>query len=1361
MASKIDEDKIAVAFHNSTRKTLNYIPPSVQNGEVIVRPSIDMIRAGSRRWNTTAVGYFLGKKPYFHHLNEFVRSIWPGVRDVNATSNGFFFFQFETVAAMEEVIEGGPWLYLGQPIVLQKWEPGMVLRKLKHTEVPVWIKLRHLPVELWTTEGLSTVASGIGRPLYPDAITRACTRLDFARVCVMLNVSSNLPKHVVIMMPNELGGESACKVDVEYEWLPPKCKQCVSLGHSTATCPESNKIEKPKVAVYVQKRPVQPPPTVTTPMAKDVVRTVQHTVPEEDGTVHMEIGTDERSYIDKGKAPLAKCDIMNAAFWNVRGLNRRDHQVAVKELVNEFRLNFLGLLETRVSAVNVLRVQTFLPRWSWFTDYDMPGNRIWIAWDDDLLDVDVLNLDVQFIHCRISIRCAHLSVLATVVYGANDTVSRRGLWQSLVTLADSISDEPWIVGGDFNTVVDMSEVCGASADIHLAMNEFRDCIQGTGLIHLPVQGELFSWHNCSEGDRSLWKRLDRLLVNDAWLRLWPNSHYQCLNARTSDHSPLVLRGDTDNHTVSMFRFDNYLTMSSDFIPLVQNVWRHRIEGTSMYAVTRKLRALKPVFRTLRKKKGDLSVNVKLAAEFLATVQQLLQIDRHNTLLLCLEKCCKLVFFKATKLEQVMLQQRAKIQWLKGGDQCSRIFFRKVAMRRASKRVFQIRNEDGHTLTTQEDVVNEFVSFYQRLLGGDRRREFIDLRYLRPWARHVLTQEESQELVQSVTREEIKDAFFDIAEDKARPGWILIGSTVETGQHHTILALIPKRLRLVLDKLISPSQNAFVPGRSIGDNILLAQELFAGYNRQGLPMRCALKVDLRKAYDTVEWDFLSAVLQMFGFPGTFIGWVEECVTTPMFSVCINGNPHGFFKGSRGLRQGDPMSPFLFVLIMEVLQLMLLQLIDQNEGSPSIGGARSLDFSNFALQMTSSSSVKRMWIRFGFLDTGWPSSPNCPGYMPIHKRVSLFSPVQHRMSGNNYLQHYISRRVTFPSGWESIQLSFAGRIQLIKSVLMSLNVYWAMAFITERGHQRGGKKDAYFLWKGNSAVGYPKVAWNVVCKPIEEGGQGIRDILALNKALMSLWNVIQNNQSSIWVKWIAHTRLRHKSVWTVDVKGGSWGWRKILRLRSALLPYIEFKIGDGESFSLWHDPWHSLGSLITRFPRGPGRTNIPEAAKLSAVLVNGDWSWPPITDLECIEILHVLPIIHNGSDSILWRGGGFSTKAVYDIFRNHGPKVGWYSLLLGPCKIPRYSFVLWMAILDKLSTMDKPWLSHLGGVCVLCGREMETHEHLFFRCNYSRQCIRILKGTVRFTWPNRAWAVDIAWAAKKWNGRHMCRRHTELC
>ncbi|KAL0373968.1 UNVERIFIED_CONTAM: Retrovirus-related Pol polyprotein from type-2 retrotransposable element R2DM [Sesamum radiatum] len=138
------------------------------------------------------------------------------------------------------------------------------------------------------------------------------------------------------------------------------------------------------------------------------------------------------------------------------------------------------------------------------------------------------------------------------------------------------------------------------------------------------------------------------------------------------------------------------------------------------------------------------------------------------------------------------------------------------------------------------------------------------------------------------------------------------------------------MRGILDSLISLSQNAFVPGRSICDNILLTQELFAGYNQQRLPLRCALKVDLRKAYDTVEWDFLHAVLRLFGFLERFIAWIVECVTTPSFSVCLNGAPHGFFRGARGLRQGDPMSPYLFVLVMEVLSLLIRQIIEQDGG-----------------------------------------------------------------------------------------------------------------------------------------------------------------------------------------------------------------------------------------------------------------------------------------------------------------------------------------------------------------------------------------------------------------------------------------------
>ncbi|KAL0392550.1 UNVERIFIED_CONTAM: hypothetical protein Sradi_2477800 [Sesamum radiatum] len=159
-------DNIASAFLQSSRKTLHFVPPSKEKGEIIIRPSPTIIEKGSQRWQSTAVGYFLGKKPYFPHLESYARSNWRDLTQISATSNGFYFFQFKNRAAMEDIIEEGPWLFQGQPIVIQCWEQGMSLRRQKHTQIPVWIRLKHLPLELWTAEGLSTVASGVGIPLH-------------------------------------------------------------------------------------------------------------------------------------------------------------------------------------------------------------------------------------------------------------------------------------------------------------------------------------------------------------------------------------------------------------------------------------------------------------------------------------------------------------------------------------------------------------------------------------------------------------------------------------------------------------------------------------------------------------------------------------------------------------------------------------------------------------------------------------------------------------------------------------------------------------------------------------------------------------------------------------------------------------------------------------------------------------------------------------------------------------------------------------------------------------------------------------------------------------------------------------------
>ncbi|KAL2235678.1 UNVERIFIED_CONTAM: hypothetical protein Sindi_1300000, partial [Sesamum indicum] len=598
------EDKIAHAFNNSTRKTLSYVAPTIQNGEVVVKPTLNTIRNGSTRWKTTAVGYFLGKRPCFHHVKEYALSVWPSLR--------------ETVAYMEEVIEGEPWLFKGQHIVLQKWELGMVMRKLNHTQVP-------------TEEGLSIVASGIGKPLYPDAITRACTRLDFAR------------------------------------WLPPKCTSCMTLGHSAKDCTlkKSSKPVRTPVSVYMPKTgpprpppmpdrdmPPHPPPREVEKQRKGRESPIVVAGPsrEERGkaiiiyntfdALHQQPDTDESIRGPK------------QTIWNVRGLNKRDHQLAVKDIIAEFRLQFLGLLETRICINNLSHIQAFLlPQWKWFVDYGSSGNRIWIAWDGNFIDVDVVECGTQFIHCHINIRALHESIAITVIYGANEMVERREVWGSMETIAMQCIDIPWLVGGDFNAVRDLSEICGVSGDIRMAMEDFNTCIQNTGLLSLPMQGEWYTWHNCSAGPRNLWKRLDRMLINDRWIARFPTSYYCCLTPRTSDHSPMVLCGDRQQQLGGMFRFDNYLALSPEFILSVQQVWQHHIIGVPMYAVTRKLKALKPMFREQRRNKGDLSHNVQLAKGFLEMAQLLVSSNRRDELFLQLEHCCRLVLAKAAKLEQ--------------------------------------------------------------------------------------------------------------------------------------------------------------------------------------------------------------------------------------------------------------------------------------------------------------------------------------------------------------------------------------------------------------------------------------------------------------------------------------------------------------------------------------------------------------------------------------------------------------------------------------------------------------------------------------------------------------------------------------
>ncbi|KAL0444897.1 UNVERIFIED_CONTAM: hypothetical protein Slati_2212400 [Sesamum latifolium] len=304
----------------------------------------------------------------------------------------------------------------------------------------------------------------------------------------------------------EDGSEVPCRVDVEYEWILSKCTTCRALGHSTANYPTIKIPIKPPVKVFVQK-PMEVPP-IPPNRRREEVLAESPTSRKGDSSEDVVEDNGGRTYCpsnDKGKAiviynpfsalvhmmmtlllmGVLKHATPSIACWNVRGLNRRDHQMAVCDLIREFDIKFIGLLETRVATHNISQIQSFMLRWNWFVDPNEVGNRIWLAWDVSEVVVDIISVHEQYIHCRISCLRADYEFLVTVAYGLNDVVPHRALWSQLVTIMEDVGEEPWLVLGDFNTVLDHSEVCGHSGDNQAAMGDFCTFLTDSALIPMP------------------------------------------------------------------------------------------------------------------------------------------------------------------------------------------------------------------------------------------------------------------------------------------------------------------------------------------------------------------------------------------------------------------------------------------------------------------------------------------------------------------------------------------------------------------------------------------------------------------------------------------------------------------------------------------------------------------------------------------------------------------------------------------------------------------------------------------------------------------------------------------------------------
>ncbi|GKD09550.1 RNA-directed DNA polymerase, eukaryota, reverse transcriptase zinc-binding domain protein [Tanacetum coccineum] len=411
----------------------------------------------------------------------------------------------------------------------------------------------------------------------------------------------------------------------------------------------------------------------------------------------------------------------------------------------------------------------------------------------------------------------------------------------------------------------------------------------------------------------------------------------------------------------------------------------------------------------------------------------------------------------------------------------------------------------------------------------------------------------------------------------------------------------------------------------------------------------------------------------------VKWIMTCVRTSKFSICVNGEAHGYFNGGRGLRQGDPISPYLFTLVIEVFSLLLANNIQK---------ARKFKFHYVCkdLKLTNMCFADDLLVL-------------CNGDIGSLPMKYLGVPLIAKSLGINDCKSLVMKVAEKINWWKNKVLTYAGRIQLIASVLSSMRIYWASVYMlpstTIKEIERLLKG---FLWcQCPLTTGKAKVAWKKVCLPKEQGGK-----------------------ESLWVKWVNVVKLKGNSIWDIEeTYNDSCGWKKLLELRNKIKKHVFYSIGNGRSVSIWFDIWDVKGHLCDFIPRRDWYSERYSDNEIVADMINnGVWVWPS----KWYNRYHVLrniniPNLSSGMKDKVYlldnqnEQKDFSAKQVWIDLRENNGKVEWHHV-----------------------------------------KVKDSHDHLFFKCKFAEQVwgkLRDKMGKIRSSYELKHIVMDFSQSKAKRN------------
>ena len=268
---------------------------------------------------------------------------------------------------------------------------------------------------------------------------------------------------------------------------------------------------------------------------------------------------------------------------------------------------------------------------------------------------------------------------------------------------------------------------------------------------------------------------------------------------------------------------------------------------------------------------------------------------------------------------------------------------------------------------------------------------------------------------------------------------------------------------------------------------------------------------------------------------------------------------------------------------------------------------------------------------------------------------------------------------------------------------------------------------WLWSGSPTQTHKaKVAWEDLCCPKYEGGLGIPKFCDSSKvfALSLIWRIFSNSDS-LWVYWIQHYLLRQNSFWDIREDGkGSWIWRKLLKLRPLAYQFIQYEINDTHTAFFWFDDWLQMGKFMDITGAvGTYYLGVARTARVSEAATHQRWNIK-VQRSRHFHALHDriqnerVPLDEHGRDVVLWKHTKdtykthFSSSTTWDQIRARRDKLIWSKSVWFPQEVPRYSFIVWLAIKDRLSTgvRMRAWGIQKG--CLMCGERDESRDHILF-------------------------------------------------